>query len=58
MSSLVIFLRFACLVNLRAVFVNFSALVSNQLTNSSTASRATISAPLCFISLLIGDQDM
>ncbi len=46
MSFRVIFLRFACLVRVNAVLVSFTADELIHSTNSFTASRATITAPL------------
>ena len=58
MSSRVIFFRFPCFVSTNADFVIVTADVLIQSTNSLTASRATITAPLCFISRLIGDHEI
>jgi len=56
MSSRVIFFLLPCLVKVKADFVIVTADALIQSTNSLTASRATITAPLCFINLRIGLQ--
>ena len=50
------FFRPACRVISRALLVTPLALFSRKSIKASTASRATISAPLSFINFRIGDQ--
>lgn len=55
-SFLVIFLRLACMVKVLACSVKPEAVFSRWSINKSTALRATMLAPCCFINRLIGDQ--
>ena len=55
-SFFVIFLRFACMVKVRACSVKPMAVFSRCSINKSTALRATMLAPCCFINRRIGLQ--